>query len=131
MFTKIYGMAKTDSTTMNIQKIPNILTKHMRESLENSKMRWQVYQLLNSLQSEVYSYVKDKNKGDKTAKGIKRNVMKKDIKHTDYENTLFNNEQIYHKMKTIKGNNHQLGSYKLNKVSPSCFDHMHTFTKVA
>lgn len=83
MFTKIYGMAKTDSTTMNIQKIPNILTKHIRESLENSKMRWQVYQLLNSLQPEVYSYVKDKNKGDKTAKGIKRNVMKKDIKHTD------------------------------------------------
>ena len=73
MFTKIYGMAKTDSTTMNIQKIPNILTKHIRESLENSKMRWQVYQLLNSLQSEVYSYVKDKNKGDKTAKGSKRN----------------------------------------------------------
>ena len=83
------------------------------------------------LQSEVYSYVKDKNKGDKTAKGIKRNVTRKDIKHTDYENTLFNNEQIYHKMKTIRDNNHQLGSYKLNKVSPSCFDHMHTFTKVA
>jgi len=29
---------------------------------------------------------------------------------------------MYHKMKTIKSEEHQLGSYELNKASLSCFD---------
>ena len=29
---------------------------------------------------------------------------------------------MHHKIKTIRSNNHQLGSYELNKVSLSCFD---------
>ena len=36
--------------------------------------------------------------------------------------TLLGNKQRYHQMKTIRSNNHQLGSYELNKVSLSCFD---------
>ena len=66
--------------------------------------------------------MKDNQKGGKTAKGIKKNIIKDKIKHTDYKNTLFNNEQMYHKMKTIRSQNHQLGSFELNKVSLSCFD---------
>ena len=74
------------------------------------------------LRSKMYSYIKDNDKGGKTAKGIKKNVIKNDIKHEDYKKTLFNNKQLYHKMKTIRSENHQLGSYELNKVSLSCFD---------
>ena len=74
------------------------------------------------LRSKMYSYMKDDMKGGKTAKGIKKNVIKKDIKHEDYKNVLFNNEQIHHKMKTIRSEKHQLGSYELNKISLSCFD---------
>ena len=29
---------------------------------------------------------------------------------------------MHHTMKTIRSNNHQLGSYELNKVSLACFD---------
>ena len=29
---------------------------------------------------------------------------------------------MYHKMKTIRSENHELGSYEINKVSLSCFD---------
>ena len=29
---------------------------------------------------------------------------------------------MYHKMKTIRSNYHELNSYELNKVSLSCFD---------
>ena len=29
---------------------------------------------------------------------------------------------MYHKMKTIRSQNHKLGSYEINKVSLSCFD---------
>jgi len=70
----------------------------------------------------MYSYIKDNQKGGKTAKGIKKNVIKKYIKHESYKHTLFNNKQIYHKMKTIRSKNYQLGSYEINKVSLSCFD---------
>ena len=74
------------------------------------------------LRSKMYSYVKDGSKGCKTAKGIKKNVIKNDIKNEDYKNVLFNNKQIHHKMKTIRSEKHQLGSFELNKISLSCFD---------
>ena len=70
----------------------------------------------------MYSYIKDNNEGQKTAKGIKKNVIKQNIKHQDYRETLFNNQQMYHKMKTIRSQNHQIKSYEINKVSLSCYD---------
>ena len=75
------------------------------------------------LKSKMYSYVKDNEKGGKTAEGIKKNVIKNNIKHEDYKNTLINNEQMHHKMKTIGSQRHQLGSYEINKVSLSCYIH--------
>ena len=74
------------------------------------------------LRSKVYSYMKDNQTGGKTAKGIKKNVIKNDIKHENYKQTLLENKQMYHKMKTIRSRNHKLGSYEINKVSLSCFD---------
>ena len=74
------------------------------------------------LRSKMYSYIKDNDQVGKTAKGIKKNVIKKDITHENYKQTLFNNEQMHHTMKTIRSNNHQLVSYEINKVSLSCFD---------
>ena len=74
------------------------------------------------LRSKMYSYIKDNNKVEKTAKGIKKNIIKNNIKHEDYKKTLFNNEQIHHKMKTIRSQKHQLGSFEINKISLSCFD---------
>ena len=74
------------------------------------------------LRSKMYSYMKDDQKGEKTAKGIKKIVIKKDITHKNYKETLFNNKQMHHTMKAIRSNNHQLRSYELNKVSLSCFD---------
>ena len=74
------------------------------------------------LRSKMYSYIKDNNKGGKTAKGIKKNIIKNNITHENYKYILFNDEQMYHKMKTIRSDNHELGSYEINKVSLSCFD---------
>ena len=70
----------------------------------------------------MYSFVKDNEKGEKTAKGINKNVIKNNIRHECYKNTLINNEQMHHKMKTIRSQRHQLGSCEINKVSLSCFD---------
>ena len=74
------------------------------------------------LRSKMYSYIKDNDKGAKTAKGIKKNNITQNITHEDYKKVLFNNKQMHHTMKTIRSNNHQLGSFELNKISLSCFD---------
>ena len=74
------------------------------------------------LRSKMHSYIKDNNKGGKTAKGIKKNIINNNIKHTDYKNVLLENRQIQHTMKTIRSSKHQLGSYEINKISLSCFD---------
>ena len=66
------------------------------------------------LRSKMYSYIKDNQKGERTAKGIKKNIIKNDIKHINYKETLFDKKQMYHKMKTIRSQNHQLGSYEIN-----------------
>ena len=74
------------------------------------------------LRSKMYSYLEDTDDCGKTVKLIKKNIMKKDFKHENYKNVLFNNKQVYHKMKTIRSQRHQLGSYEINKISFSCFD---------
>ena len=74
------------------------------------------------LKSKMYSYIKSNGKGGKTAKAIKKNVIKNNIKHEDHKNVLLNNEQLHHRMETIRSQYHQLRSYKINKVSLSCFD---------
>ena len=53
------------------------------------------------LRSKMYSYVKDNEQTARTAKGIKKQVIIKDIKHEDYKEVLFNNKQMHHTIKTI------------------------------
>ena len=74
------------------------------------------------LRSKMYSYVKDNEQTARTAKGIKKQVIRKNITHYNYIDVLFNNKQIMHTMKTIRSEKHQLGSFELNKISLSCFD---------
>ena len=62
------------------------------------------------LRSKMYSYIKEDNKVEKTAKGIKKNIIKGNIKHEDYKNVLIKNEQMLHRMKTIRSERHQLKS---------------------
>ena len=62
------------------------------------------------------------DKNERKAKGIKKNTIENNIKHQDYKETLFNSKQMYHNMKTIRSDKHEIASYELNKVSLSCFD---------
>lgn len=50
------------------------------------------------LRSKMYSYVKENEKSDCTAKGIEKNIIKKKIRFNHYKNVLFNQEQQMHKM---------------------------------
>ena len=44
------------------------------------------------LRSKMYSYLKDTDECGKVTKGIKKNVIRKDIKHENYKDVLFNNK---------------------------------------
>ena len=75
------------------------------------------------LRSKMYSYTKDNGACDRTAKGVKKSITKMVIRHENYREVLFNSQQLHHNMRAIRSVNHQLHSYKINKVSLSgCFD---------
>ena len=74
------------------------------------------------LRSKMYSYMKDNKQESRTAKGIKKNVIKQKIQHDNYKDTLFNKKQMRHTMRLIKSEKHLIGSYVLDKTSLSCFD---------
>ena len=64
------------------------------------------------LRSKMYSYLKDTDECGKKRRKVIKNVIKKDIKHENYKDILFNNKQVYHKMKTIQSQRLQLKSSK-------------------
>ena len=73
----------------------------------------------------MYSYRKEKYEKyleNKTAKGVKKNVIRREINHSDYPDTLFNNMKMHHQMRSIRSDLQQISSYQLNKVSLSSFD---------
>ena len=74
------------------------------------------------LKSKMYSYIKDNGEGGKTAKGVKKNVIRNDMRHVNYNDVLMNNTQMRHKMRCIRSVKHQLGTYEINKISLSCYD---------
>ena len=74
------------------------------------------------LRSKMYSYMKDNKQGSRTAKGIKKNVIKQQLRHDNYKDTLFNKKKMRHEMRVIKSEKHQIGSYVVDKISLSCFD---------
>ena len=75
------------------------------------------------LRSKMYSYVKDNGKNEKKAKGVRKYVIKKNITSENYKDCLLNGKLMLHSMRTINSEYHQIGSYRLNKTSLSCFDH--------
>ena len=70
----------------------------------------------------MYSYIKAGGGGGKTAKGVKKSVIKNNVSHEHYRDVLSNQKQIKHSMRTIRSERHQLYSYEINKYSLSCFD---------
>ena len=73
------------------------------------------------LKSKMYSY-KTENKENKTAKGVKKNVIKSELSLSDFLDTLQKCNTMRHKMLTIRSEYHQISSYQINKVSLSPFD---------
>ena len=63
------------------------------------------------LRSKMYSYTMDSGEGDKKAKGVKKDVIKRDITHSDYLRVLEEEGVQYNDMNCIRSNKHELRSY--------------------
>ncbi len=73
------------------------------------------------LRSKMYS-LQHGEKEKKTAKGIKKYVVNKRLKHTMYRDCLFNRKPRQDTMNMIRSESHKLHSITINKVSLSPFD---------
>ena len=71
------------------------------------------------LKSKLYSYSKDNDQNSKTAKGVKKNIIKKVVVHQDYCDVLNESKILQHQMKTIRSDCHQISCHEINKISLS------------
>ena len=69
------------------------------------------------LKSKMYSIL-DESKNEKS-KNKGHNAF---IEFQEFYNTLFQKKILRHQMRGVKSKNHNLGTYKTNKISLSCFD---------
>ena len=74
------------------------------------------------LRAKMYSYKVDETE-EKKAKGVKKNVIKKDISFDDYYKCLRREKNpVYRKMNLIRGHNHETYSETINKIALSADD---------
>ena len=74
------------------------------------------------LRSKMYSIMTGCEKNIKKAKGVKKNVIKKQIKHEQYKQALFSKKQMWHGMKMLRSDGHEIYGVHVNKISLSPFD---------
>ena len=78
------------------------------------------------LKSKMYSYTMEdpgvEPQEHKKAKGVKKNVVKNEIRHRHYIDVINNGITMHHQMNSIRSESHQIKSYHLNKISLSPYD---------
>ena len=70
------------------------------------------------LRSKLYSY-KIEDDDVKKAKGMKKNVVTKDISFDDYKQCLFSGEEQMRTMNIIKSDKHEIYCMRMNKIALS------------
>ncbi|MEW8190510.1 MAG: hypothetical protein AB2766_14525, partial [Candidatus Thiodiazotropha endolucinida] len=74
------------------------------------------------LRPKMYSILEAGGKNTKKAKGVKKNVVKKHIRHEQYKEALFEKQTFRHGMDVLRSERHRIYGQHLNKVSLSPFD---------
>ena len=74
------------------------------------------------LRPKMYSIKMSNDSEIKKAKGVKKYVVKKYIKHEQYKEALFGKRTFKHEMNTIRSQGHQIYSLRMNKTSLSPLD---------
>ena len=71
------------------------------------------------LRPKLYSFKVEESGLTKKCKGVKKNVIKKNITFEDYVHCLFSGEKQMRSMKIIRSENHDIYSKEVNKVALS------------
>jgi hypothetical protein len=56
------------------------------------------------------------------AKGVKKYVIEKELKHADYRDCLFQCREYHHRMNSIRSEKHIIYSMRQNKITLSAYD---------
>jgi hypothetical protein len=76
------------------------------------------------LRSEMYSLLTNENDGDskKTAKGVKRSFVKKNVRHSMYLHTLRNRKSTHAQFVNFRSKSHKLQTVNFARVCLSAYD---------
>ena len=74
-----------------------------------------------ALRAKMYSYIDDKSELKK-CKGIKKRVIKREIKFEDYKRCLFEGINIYKSKLLFRSNKHEIRTLEVNKLVLSSQD---------
>ncbi|CAH3157887.1 unnamed protein product, partial [Porites evermanni] len=74
------------------------------------------------LRAKMYSIKLEDGKEKKTGKGIKKSVLKKEVRHQDFKDCLMEEREFQHSMVNFRSHQHQLHTIKQTKKSLSPFD---------
>ena len=75
-----------------------------------------------AVRPKMYSVNKVGQKNIRKAKGVKKNVIEKEITHEHHKEALFGRKQFMHKMKILRREGHEMYGMCMNKISISPFD---------
>ena len=95
-----------------------------KRSLESLKTRRVDSLLLSGLASGLKCIPQSLRMGKrkKTGKGIKKSVLKKEVRHQDFKDCLMEKREFQHSMVNFRSHQHQLHTIKQTKKSHSPFD---------
>lgn len=74
------------------------------------------------LRSKMYSILEAGGMNTKKAKGVKRYVVEKNIRHDQYMESLRESKTFTHGMNTIRSKGHKIYTQRMNKISLSPLD---------
>ena len=85
-------------------------------------MQWNPHSRVRLSETENVLDPEERRKKHKKAKGVEKCVVKKQIMHEQYKETLFGKKQLGHGMDILRSQRHEIYGMYVNKISLSPFD---------
>ena len=74
------------------------------------------------LKSKIYAFITQDNHESKKANIINKSIVNDELKYEDYKNVLSNRSYMRHERNRIQSKDPDIGLYRPNKFSLSCYD---------
>jgi hypothetical protein len=111
----------SDYSENNVYGMPLVNKKVMGRFKD--ELNGQIMEEFIGLKSKMYAYkLHETGKESKKAKGIKKNVVQKEIRFEDFRKCLLSKQPIYKKQNIFKCEKHDIYTVELNKKSLSAYD---------